>query len=158
MSAQLTRERGARRPSLAAQATRLFGRFTAIMLGCAVVIGATILLAHSAAGPSITNAMAPAVAKPGGAPKPSATAPADRSSQAGESSQPAQAAAPAGRPQAGAPGGRNVPSLTRGMPDLLKYGGIMAGATLAVVLVLRARRPRPRLEKSVSRRAVMPGS
>ena len=53
------------------------------------------------------------------------------------------ATAPA-RPPAGAPGGRSVPSLQRGMPDLLKYGGVMAGMTLAVVLVLRARRPTPR--------------
>lgn len=137
MSTQMTRTRGAVRPSTGSQVRRQLGRVAVIALASAVVTWGTIVLASSAIGPSLTNAMAPAVAKPGGAPKPSGPP------SAGQSEQGAAAPARPG-PPAGMSGGRNVPSLQRGMPDLLKYGGVMAGAALAVVLLLRARRRRPR--------------
>jgi hypothetical protein len=114
---------------------RQLGRVVVILLASVLVTWATIAVASSPAGDSLTAAMAPAVAKPGGAPRPSAP-------PSTVQAEPGAAARPAG--PGGVSGGRNVPSLQRGLPDLLKYGGIMAGATLVVVLILRARRPRPR--------------
>jgi hypothetical protein len=121
--------------SMAWRVMRQLGRVVVILLASVLVTWATIAVASSPAGDSLTAAMAPAVAKPGGAPRPLAP---PSTGQA----EPGAAARPAG--PGGVPGGRNVPSPQRGLPDLLKYGGIMAGATLAAVLILRARRPRPR--------------
>lgn len=125
-------------PTPARLVARQLGRTMTILLVSALVTGANILLARSALGPSLTNAMAPAVAKPGGAAKPSAPP------SAGQAEQGTGAPARPSRPDGAPGGGRNTPSLQRGLPDLLKYTGVMGGFTLAVVLVLRARRPRPR--------------
>lgn len=166
-----------RAPSLGRRLARQAGRATAILLAAGLVTLLTVLLASSPLGTPLTSALAPAMgARPGVAAKPSLPAPTGAqvaAPAAASSGEPAGAAAPpvvgsqgaatttspsggqagsaSARPDGAArtPGGRNTPSLQRGLPDLLRYSLMMGVPALAVVLLLRVRRPTRQPGRSV---------
>ena len=139
----LSRERAAAR-SWPRRVVRQLGRAAVILLAAVLVTGATVLLASGPLAPLLPTTGGPPVARQrteaqaSGAAIGGAQAASDPSAAAAvpaEGAAPTRAAPTEGR----APGGRNTPSLSRGLPRMLVETAVMAVVTLVVVLILNAR-------------------